>query len=1253
MDVLRTTIQREFRNLRGGESERLYLYIKEIYEFALQGFGGRLPPITRRDAMALVFLIFPYIDESNIPRISSLDQVFRRKSPYCNIWVNDNVSLDSSTIAIKETIRMASNKLIADGIDFFPVPLSRVKETPLFLRDTAWFESKGQIASGLWEGDYFNTIVNDLYRNIRSCKFMLYELRLEHESGSGGEGEDEETNRIYSFQDVIHAVFDNREEAWEETLGLIKSSEKIGGFSHDEVILVLRYGIVFFDNYFPESDLPPGYQGILNKRKSPDNDEDDEDYTRNGKENVDISGIPEDRVHDALRRVGMARWYSYLYDCWNKLRRTYYWEEKTQKEIPIPDDSGLKGMIRCPLTRKHVYLFAKNLYLYWKAYDETDPSFSDRPLWSRIMEYSRQNIRAFILDKNDLIKFFDDFKYRITPTLRRFFAGSYERLSPSSPKDVEIGLVSSKSPGKFVEHAMSYYSYQMIVTLLPEIVHTTLIRKGVLSTYRPDYAETIKKDEVFRFIDGMPSDRTEPSPRRDAWPRVYPCNWIQQLSVYHRLYHSRITLVTGGTGVGKSRHSPKLFFYAMMMMFYNSTPRMICTQPRINPTKNAATGLADDLGCPIIVAPTAPATPATAAEVELLRKDYYIQYKYSEESYVPKPDRDIGYIRVSTDGSFLEMIRMNATLLTSLIPGTAKNVADLVLVDEAHEHNTNMDLIISIMRKALRINNTVRLVIVSATMDDDELRYRQFFAEFGTTIDHRIHLAEYGRPNLFRITDHYEPGVIRSFEDAENAGIRKVLSLSRNNDTGDVLFFSLGESDITRTIDLLNQGLPAAWIALPFFSKLPKDYQQIFNNFETESKRLMLPKTGLIPFIHSRFGARSGKTSSMATASLSALGMYKKFVIVATNIAEASITIDTLKVVVDTGFVKLATYDPKTGSNDLEPLPITESSRIQRRGRVGRVSDGDVYFLYKKGSRPEEQRFNITKENVIPRFLLQGALTISTIERENIQQVSFDELLDIGFTFHFIHPMEDKIARNDDYSVKRRGNDDPSNGYLLDHRKIVQENVVCINILRSGIVPSLSRRVALEELTVFDLIALILAHNHGKEVFVAVARVIISVRIHLVPCDIIFRGRLLALEEPSSSISAKDMKRPERIESTIEFLWREIEQEKMAPRPGLTPLKSRRCRVNLTFGSSREEIAALCLYHAAPINLGVKDGSRLINAFSRKRISSPPNTRAPETKYFVYLSSVNNTCQHLFALPSDAVDKRFLFDKSLHELRFA
>jgi hypothetical protein len=1048
---------------------------------------------------------------------------------------------------------------------------------------------------------------------------------------------------------VIHAVFDNKEEAWEETLGLIKSSEKIEGFSHDEVILVLRYGIVFFDNYFPESDLPPGYQGILNKRKSPDNDEDDEDYSRNGKENTDISGIPEDRVHDALRRVGMARWYSYLYDCWNKLRRTYYWGETTQREIHIPDDSGLKGMIRCPLTRKHVYLFAKNLYLYWKAYHETNPSsLSDRPLWSHLTKEDQKEVLLFILDKNDIQKFFDDFKYRITPTLRRFLAGSYERLSPSSPQDVAIASVSSKSPGKFVEHAMSYYSYQMIVTLLPEIVHTTLIRKGVLSTYRPDYAETIKKNEVFRFIDGMPSDRTEPSPRKDAWPRVYPCNWIQQLSVYHRFYHSRITLVTGGTGVGKSRHSPKLFFYAMMMMLYHSTPRMICTQPRINPTKNAATGLADDLGCPIIVASTPATTPA---EVELLRKDYYIQYKYSEESYVPKPDRDIGYIRVSTDGSFLEMIRMNATLLTSLIPGTAKNVADVVLVDEAHEHNTNMDLIISIMRKALRINNTVRLVIVSATMDDDELRYRQFFAEFGTTIDHRIHLAEYGKPNLFRITDHYESGVIRSFEDAEDAGIRKVLSLSRNSETGDVLFFSLGESDITRTINMLNQSLPPLWIALPFFSKLPKDYQQIFNNFETESRRLMLPKTELIPFIHSRFGARSGKIPPTATTSLAT---YKKFVIVATNIAEASITIDTLKVVVDTGFVKLATYDPKTGSNDLEPLPITESSRIQRRGRVGRVSDGDVYFLYERGSRPVEQRFNITKENVIPRFLLQGALTSSTIERENIQQVGFDELLDIGFTFHFIHPMEDRITRNEDYSVKRRGNGDFPKNYLSDHLKVVQENVVCCNIMISGIIPSLSRRVSLEELTVFDLIALVLAHNHGKEIFVAVARVIISVRIHLTPCAIIFRGRLLIPEESTPSISVKDMKRPEKIESTIEFLWREIEHEKHIRRPGLTALDSRRSRVTLTFGSTREEIAAMCLYHAAPINLGAKDGSRLTNAFSRKKILPPPDTtKVPGTKYFVYLSSVNNICQHLFALPCEAVDNRYLFEKSLNELRFA
>jgi hypothetical protein len=71
-------------------------------------------------------------------------------------------------------------------------------------------------------------------------------------------------------------------------------------------------------------------------------------------------------------------------------------------------------------------------------------------------------------------------------------------------------------------------------------------------------------------------------------------------------------------------------------------------------------------------------------------------------------------------------------------------------------------------------------------------------------------------------------------------------------------------------------------------------------------------------------------------------GTYNRIVIVATNIAEASITIPSLKFVVDTGNQKIGRYDYKSRDQAIESTPVSESSRVQRRGRVGRVASGTV-----------------------------------------------------------------------------------------------------------------------------------------------------------------------------------------------------------------------------------------------------------------------------------------------------------------------
>ena len=95
------------------------------------------------------------------------------------------------------------------------------------------------------------------------------------------------------------------------------------------------------------------------------------------------------------------------------------------------------------------------------------------------------------------------------------------------------------------------------------------------------------------------------------------------------------------------------------------------------------------------------------------------------------------------------------------------------------------------------------------------------------------------------------------------------------------------------------------------------------------------------------------------------MGKYNRAVIIATNVAEASITIGSLQYVIDIGYQFNVSYDFKTGINKLTTTKITESSRIQRRGRVGRTQDGTVYYMYKKDSRKYiKQLFNICSEDL-------------------------------------------------------------------------------------------------------------------------------------------------------------------------------------------------------------------------------------------------------------------------------------------------
>jgi hypothetical protein len=149
-----------------------------------------------------------------------------------------------------------------------------------------------------------------------------------------------------------------------------------------------------------------------------------------------------------------------------------------------------------------------------------------------------------------------------------------------------------------------------------------------------------------------------------------------------------------------------------------------------------------------------------------------------------------------------------------------ENLYDVIIIDESHEHNKNMDMILSIIKYSLIINTSIKLIITSATLNDDEHIYRSFYKNIdndyvypmynmirrypigvdgsegyniitSNVVDKRIHIAPYGIETLYEVEEIYQDKYIENYEIAEKLGIEKILDLCQNKIKGDILFFSV------------------------------------------------------------------------------------------------------------------------------------------------------------------------------------------------------------------------------------------------------------------------------------------------------------------------------------------------------------------------------------------------------------------------------------------------------------------------------
>jgi ATP-dependent helicase HrpA len=283
------------------------------------------------------------------------------------------------------------------------------------------------------------------------------------------------------------------------------------------------------------------------------------------------------------------------------------------------------------------------------------------------------------------------------------------------------------------------------------------------------------------------------------------------------------------------------------------------------------------------------------------------------------------YIKLMTDGILLAETQGDPLL----------SEYNCLIIDEAHERSLNIDFLLGYLKGLLARRSDLKLIITSATIDT---------ASFSRHFNNAPVIEVSGR--LYPVEVFYAPLDDASEEQGDltyvDAAVRATEQIMRESGGGDVLIFMPGERDIRETSDLLDGRFSREAEIIPLFGMLSAGEQQ----------RVFAP-------------------------------CDRRKIVVATNIAETSLTIPGIRYVVDSGLARISRYNPRTRTKRLPVESVSQSSANQRKGRAGRVQDGVCIRLYSEEhftGRPAYTQPEIQRANLAEVILRMKAFRLGDIE---------------------------------------------------------------------------------------------------------------------------------------------------------------------------------------------------------------------------------------------------------------------------------